>query len=428
MRALLDGSWGFASAADLATRRAEEVASLACSIARASARVRSQPVQLAPAPVVRDVYRTPVQQDPFAVSLDDWIALLLEAAAGMQGEPAVQVAEASAEARHEHKLFGNTEGSLIEQTIIETGAGLEATAVQDGEVQTRSYPNSFGRQMGTAGWELVEGMDLVGNAPRIAAEAAELLTARPCPSAVTTVILDPTQVALQVHESCGHPTELDRVLGMEASFAGTSFLTPDKLGTYQYGSEMVNITADATAPGGLGTFGYDDEGVAAQRVPLVVQGRFVGYLTDRDTASTLGQVSNGTARADGWNRIPLIRLTNINLEPGEWALDDLIADTDDGIFMQTNKSWSIDDKRLNFQFGTEVAWEIKGGKLGQMLKNGTYTGITPRFWAGCDAVAKEWQLWGTPNCGKGQPMQVAHVGHGTAAARFRNVHVGVMQE
>ncbi|MAG35411.1 MAG: peptidase C69 [Dehalococcoidia bacterium] len=426
VRALVDGSWGFASAATLTREKAAETAALACTIARASGRVQAERARLAETPVVRETYRTPVERNPFAISLDDKIALLLRASQAMEGESAVKVAEASAEAWEEHKLYGNSEGSLIEQTIVQSGAGIEATAVAEDEVQKRSYPNSFGRQAGTAGWELVEEMDLVGNAPRIAAEAAQLLDAAPCPGGTRTIILDPTQVALQVHESCGHPSELDRVLGTEASFAGTSFLTPEKLGTYRYGSELVNITADATALGGLGTFGYDDEGVAAQRAPLVVEGRFVGYLTSRDTAATLGRASNGTARADGWNRIPLIRMTNINLEPGDWALADLIADTDDGIYMQTNKSWSIDDRRLNFQFGTEIAWEIKGGQLGRPFKNATYTGITPEFWGACDAVCKEWQLWGTPNCGKGQPMQVARVGHGTAAARFRDVRVGVM--
>jgi TldD protein len=236
-------------------------------------------------------------------------------------------------------------------------------------------------------------------------------------------------LALQVHESCGHPIELDRVFGTEASYAGTSFLTTEKMGNFRYGSEIVNITADATVPGGLGTFGYDDEGVPAQRTPIVRDGIFVGYLTSRETAAVLGQQSNGAMRADGWNRIPLIRMTNVNLEPGEWDLDDLIADTDDGIYMEMNKSWSIDDKRLNFQFGTEIAYQIKKGKLGQMYKNATYTGITPQFWAGCDAICsdKHWNVWGTPNCGKGQPSQTAHVGHGTAPARFRNVRVGVMK-
>jgi TldD protein len=275
----------------------------------------------------------------------------------------------------------------------------------------------------------MERYDLPGNAWRVAEEAAELLRAKPCPSGVTTVVLDGSQVALQIHESCGHAIELDRVLGTEAAFAGTSFLTTDKLGGFMYGSPFVNITADATIPGGLGTFGYDDEGVPAHSTPVVRDGLFVGYLTSRESAAALGQTSNGAMRASGWNRIPLIRMTNVNLDPGTWTFDDLIADTEDGIYMETNRSWSIDDRRLNFQFGTEIAREIKNGKLGALIKNATYTGITPQFWGSCDAVCNRdhWVVWGTPNCGKGQPEQVAHTGHGAAPARYRNVQVGIMK-
>jgi TldD protein len=234
---------------------------------------------------------------------------------------------------------------------------------------------------------------------------------------------------LQIHESCGHPIELDRVYGTELDFAGGSFLTLDKLGTLRYGSELVNIYADATIPGALGTFGFDDEGVPAQRVPIVKDGLLVGYLTSREFAQRLGVPNMGAARADGWNRIPLIRMTNISIEPGTWSLGDLIADTDDGIYMATNRSWSIDDQRLNFQFGTQVAYEIKGGKLGALLKNATYTGITTQFWNSMDAICNRdhYTVWGTPNCGKGRPMQVAHTGHGAAPARFRNVRVGVVR-
>ncbi len=367
-------------------------------------------------------------RDPFAVDLSEKVALLTRASEEMRRVEGIAVASASTEIGRIRKLFASTEGSYIEQDLVETGCLMEATAVGGGEVQNRSYPNSVGRHMGTEGWELVERFDLPGNAGRIAEEAAALLQADQCPSGEMTVILDGSQTALQVHESCGHPIELDRVFGTEAAFAGTSFLTTDKLGTFRYGSEAVNISIDATIPGGLGTFGYDDEGVPAQRAVVVDRGVFVGYLTSRETAAKLGGRSNGAARASGWDRIPLIRMTNVNLEPGEWSLDDLITDTDDGVYMQTNRSWSIDDKRLNFQFGTETAWEIKGGKLGRMLKNPTYTGTTPQFWGSCDAVCggDSWMVWGVPNCGKGQPEQVGHVGHGAAPARFRNVRVGLM--
>ena len=265
-------------------------------------------------------------------------------------------------------------------------------------MQVRSYPNSFRGNFATAGWEYVQGMNLVGEAPRVAEEAEALLKAPPCPAGRRTIVLDGGQLALQVHESCGHPIELDRVLGMELSYAGDSFLTIDKLGTFQYGSPQVNIVADATAPGGLGTFGWDDEGVPAQRTPIIDAGRFVGYLSSRETAPAVGRTSSGAMRASGWHRIPLIRMTNVNLLPGAaGGLEDLLADTGDGLFLATNKSWSIDNKRLNFQFGTEMCREIKGGRLGQIYKNATYTGITPEFWNACDAV-----------CG---PAGVAPVGH-----------------
>jgi TldD protein len=234
---------------------------------------------------------------------------------------------------------------------------------------------------------------------------------------------------LQLHESCGHPTELDRVFGMEASYAGTSFLTTDKLDAgFRYGSDLVTIVADATTPGGLGTFGWDDEGVAAQAVPLVQDGILVGYLSSRETAPRIGRRSGGAMRADGFNRLPLIRMTNVSLMPVPgMSLEQIVADTDDGLWLESNRSWSIDDRRLNFQFSTEVAREIKGGKLGRLYRNATYTGITPEFWGSCDAVgdASSWVMLGTPNCGKGEPGQIARVGHGVSGARFRDVQVGV---
>ena len=429
VRVIADGAWGFASSSLLTLPEVERVAALAVSIARASALVGGQAVDLGAGEVHRGSYHTDVEKDPFAVSLEDKLALLLAADEAMRRIDGIRVSEANLAFVRETKLFASTEGSLVQQVIVESGGGLEATAVGEGEVQKRSYPNSFGRHQGTAGYGFVEALDLAGNAEATAEEAVALLTAPMCPSGTMTLVIGGSQLALQVHESCGHPTELDRVFGSEASYAGTSFLTPEKLGILRYGSPLVNLSADAAIPGGLGTFGYDDEGVPAQRAPLVREGIFVGYLTSRETAARLGQRSNGTMRADGWNRIPIIRMTNINLEPGTWTFADLLADTGEGLFVDVNKSWSIDDRRLNFQFGTEVAYEIKNGRLGQLYRNATYTGITPQFWGSCDAICgpEEWRLWGTPNCGKGQPPQTAHVGHGTAPARFRNVQVGVMR-
>jgi TldD protein len=438
VRVISEGAWGFASTATLNRETVEETAALAVEVAGASALAQDEPVDIGPPVTSTGTYRTPVEIDPFSVPVSEKAALLLEADRGMRRVGAVKVTRGSMVSLREKKIFVSTEGAFTEQEIIETGGGIVALAVDEGEVQQRSYPNSFGRDQRTLGWEYIEAIDLPGNAERVATEAVALLSADPCPSTVTTVILGPTQLALQIHESCGHPAELDRVFGTEAAYAGTSFLTPDKLGSLRYGSHVVNLTADATLPGGLGTFGWDDEGVLAQRVELVKDGLFVGYLTSRETAAQLAGLkgwdggefgSGGAMRASGWNRIPLVRMTNVSIEPGEWDLDDLIAGTDEGIYMETNRSWSIDDKRLNFQFGTEVGYEIRDGKLGRMLKNCTYTGMTPQFWRSCDAVCNHdhWEVWGTPSCGKGQPSQIAHTGHGAAPARFRNVEVGVMK-
>jgi len=428
IRVIVDGTWGFASTSRIEKKDIDEMTALAVNIAKAGAITKKENVVLSRAEKVVAEYSTPISVDPFKVSLSKKVDLLL-AAEKLMNEKGVRISQAFMEAFAQKKHYANSEGTYITQNIIECGAGINAIAVKDGEVQERSYPNSFRGNFATSGYEYIESLDLAANAPRVASQALELISAPQCPSMVTSLIIDGSQLALQVHESCGHPIELDRVFGTEASYAGMSFLTLDKLNNFRYGSDIVNIVADSTVPGGLGTFGYDDEGIKAQRVPIVTNGMFVGYLTSRETAAKINQQSNGAMRADGWNKIPLIRMTNVNLEPGTWKFDDLISDTEDGIYVETNRSWSIDDKRLNFQFGTEIAWEIKNGKLGRMFKNPTYTGITPQFWASCDAICNKsyWKMWGTPNCGKGEPPQTAHVGHGTAPSRFRNIKVGVMK-
>ena len=428
IRVLVNGAWGFASSRDLTASEVDNVADLAIKIAKASALVGGEGVNLGEAITSQGTYITPIKIDPFSISLEEKLNLLLQADAVMSRVEGAKVRHGHLTFIKEHKTFANSEGSDTDQIIIEAGGGIDVTAVGHDEVQNRSYPGRHAQK--TAGWEYIFAMDLAGNAERIATEAVQLLTADQCPGdTTTTVILGGEQLAIQIHESCGHPIELDRVFGMEAALAGTSFLTTEKLNNFQYGSEFVNITAESVRPTGLGTFGWDDEGVPASSTPIVQNGRFVGYLMSRETASMLGHKSNGCMRASGWNRIPIIRMTNVSLEPGTWDLDDLIADTEDGIFMETNRSWSIDDKRYNFQFGTEIGYEIKHGKRGRMLRNCTYTGITPEFWNACDAVCNEnhWFMWGTPNCGKGQPIQVAHTGHGAAPARFRNIKVGVMK-
>ena len=427
VRVIANGRWGFAATSQLGLEDAVKTARKAVDIARASSLVAADPVRLSEAPVVEDSWSGPCQRNPFSVSLEDKVALLLAADEVMRAEDAVTLTKAHLGFHKEHKQFASSLGSFIEQDHCESGGGIVAHAIGDGEVLPRSYPNSHGGDWRQGGYEVIELFDLLGNAPRVAEEAARLLKADACPSGELDLIIDGSQLALQVHESVGHPTELDRVLGDEAAFAGTSFLGIEDLGKLRYGSDKVTVTADATIPGALGTFGYDDEGIPAQRDNLITEGLFTGFLSSRESALAIGRASNGCMRADGWNRIPLIRMTTVSLEPGDWSLDDLIADTQDGLYVETNNSWSIDDKRLNFQFACEVGWEIKNGKLGRMVKSPNYTGITPRFWNSCDAVCSrdDWRVWGLPNCGKGEPMQVAHVAHGAAPARFRGVQVGV---
>jgi len=430
VRVIVNGAWGFASSVDLSKKEVIETTDKAVSIALASSKIKKKNVILAPIKTRKDKYSTPMKKDPFKVPIEEKIEILMTAERIIaQHSSLIRSSSAFFRALRENKLFMSTEGAEITQQITWCGGGLEGIAVKNGEVQRRSYPASFRGNFSTSGYESFESLALVDNAKKVGQEVVQLLDAETCPSTETDLILSGDQLALQIHESCGHPTELDRALGTEADYAGTSFLVPDKLGTLKYGSENVNIVADATVPGGLGTFGYDDEGTPAKQVYLVKKGLFVGYQTSRETAVELGlKESSGGMRADSPLALPLIRMTNINLLPGDWKADEIIEETKKGVLMLVNKSWSIDDRRLNFQFGTEIAWEIKNGSKEKTLKNPTYTGITPEFWGTCDAVSKEdWKMWGTPNCGKGVPGQIMYVGHGCGTARFRNVRTGLIK-
>jgi TldD protein len=357
--------------------------------------------------------------------MEEKISLLVDCGKVLSGYEDVKVAQASMRIRSQEKWFFSSEGAKIHQNITFCGAGIAANVVKGGDLQKRSYPTSFDGDFSQQGYEFVEALNLHDHCEETAEEAIQLVDAEACPSGTMDIVLDSSQLALQIHESCGHPTELDRVLGYEASYAGTSFLTPEKLGHYSYGSPSVTIVADSTTPNGLGTFGYDDEGVKACKTVLVDRGLFSGYLTSRETAYQMGEKSNGAMRATDFNFMPIIRMTNINLMPGEYTFEELLEDIREGIYMQTNRSWSIDDKRINFQFGCEIAYKIKDGELQDMVRNPSYTALTPEFWGACDAVSEDWHLWGVPNCGKGEPSQTMFVGHGAAPARFRNIQTGV---
>jgi TldD protein len=430
IRVVASGAWGFSSTDRLTREGIDACAAEAVAIAKASAMAKRENVKLAPEKAHQDTWQNPFLKDPFRIPVERQIDLLLAADKAMRAVKGVTLAEGSMSFRKIDQLFVSSIGSSIHQVKMISGAGIVATAFAGTDIQKRSYPNSFGGQHALQGYELVESLDLAGHAPHIAEEAVALHSAVQCPEGTRTIIMGSSQLGLQIHESIGHPIELDRVLGMEANFAGMSFLTLEKLRKLKYGSDIVNVVADARLEHGpgLGTFAYDDEGVPAQCTPIITNGLFTGYLSSRETAAAIGENrSNGTMRTESWNRLPIIRMTNISINPGTWKYDDLVADTDDAILMETNRSWSIDDRRYHFQFSTEIGWEIKGGKKTRMIKNPSYSGITTEFWNSCDAICSRdyWTLWGTPNCGKGQPMQTMGTGHGASPARFRNIRVGV---
>src|SRR5580765_4834034 len=345
IRVLANGAWGFASTDRLTGEGVASCAAQAVSIAKASALAKRGDVVLAPEKSYIDSWQSPFRKDPFEIPLERQIALLLAADDEMRRVKGVTLTETDMQFRKIDSWFASSIGSRIHQRKVISGCGIAATSFQGEEIQKRSYPNSFGGQHALQGYELIESLDLLRNAPIIAEEAAALHSATQCPEKVGTLILGGSQLGLQIHESIGHPIELDRVLGQEANFAGTSFLTLDQLNRLRYGSSIVNVVADARLDHGpgLGTFAYDDEGVPAQCTDIIKDGQFRGYLSNRETAYLVGlNRSSGTMRTESWNRLPIIRMTNIILNPGSWGFDNLIADTDDGILMETNRSWSID--------------------------------------------------------------------------------------
>ena len=430
IRVRIGGAWGFAATRETDQAAAEAALQRAIDIARAQPAAPA--TDLAPVEPARGEHRAPsaAATDPFTVPLEEKLGILLAADAAMAGDSRIRVRSGTYHGQVETRMFASSEGALCEQTTMECGGGIAATAVQGDESQLRSYPSGHAGDVAQAGWEHFTSLELAENAPRVADQAIELLSAAACPSLDdATLILDSEQLALQIHESVGHAVELDRVLGGEASYAGTSWVTPEDLGRLRYGSDQMTVIADATVPGGLGSYAWDDEGAPAAATPIVTEGLLRGFLSSRETAALIGLDRSGACmRASGFDRQPIVRMTNVSIAPGDaGTLDDLIADTDDGIYMETNRSWSIDQRRWQFQFATEVAWEIKNGARVRMLANPSYAGVTPEFWGSLDAVgsASAWRLHGLLNCGKGEPGQLAHVSHGAAPARFRGVRVGI---
>jgi len=422
IRVYVQGSMGFAACGDM--DKLVETTQEAYATAKASLTLQAQKAQLSAKEPATAKYSTPVVTDPFTVPLADKLALLSECYGKIRAVPGVSHSILNLDFRKDDVFFADTDGSFIEQYFCQCTGQINVMARSESDNQRRSYINVI-----RGGYETILDLKMPEITARLAAEVVELVNAPDCPSGEFDLVINPNQMFLQIHESVGHPTELDRVLGSEAAFAGRSFIEPaDLTKPLIYGSEHVTIVADATCEKGLGTFAYDDEGVPAQCVTLIDKGKFTAFQTSRDNAPVIGQTSSGAGLSDGWRNLPIVRMTNINLLPGSGTPEDLIAGIEYGFLLDQNKSWSIDDLRINFQFACEVAYEIKDGKLtGRKFKNPIYAGKTTEFWASCDGVAgpEHWQLIGVPNCGKGQPMQIMRVSHGSAPSRFRKVKVGV---
>ncbi|MHA3701124.1 TldD/PmbA family protein [Jatrophihabitans sp. YIM 134969] len=424
VRVLVDGTWGFASSPVGDDSDVRTVATRAVAAARAAnggARVR-----LAPRASSSGSWSVPVGTDPFAVPVEEKWALLQDVVRTSQVAPEIVHSVAGLNAKRQHKHYADSGGSRQHQHLMETGAMNQVAAAGHGTVQRRSYPNSFHGNTSAAGWEYVRELDLLTHADRIGREAVELLTAPRADPGRADLVIGPAQMALQIHESVGHALELDRILGDEANFAGRSWVTPDVIGSLRYGSEAVTVVADPTKPGTRGTFAWDDEGTPAERSVLIDRGIVRGVLGSRDAVARAGASSPGAARADGWGYTPVCFATNVYLEPGAGSLDDLLGRLGDGYLLDDNRSWSIDERRLNFQFGTEVAWEVRKGRKGRLLRGFSYGGVTPEFWGSVEAVAgpEEYRAFGMP-CGKGEPKQWGFLGHGAAPTLVRDVAIGV---
>ena len=426
VRALVDGAWGLASSTDLSRDGVARTAHQALATARASARVpKAEPARMASSEAVVETRVGPCAEDPFALSEGQKAELLLEATDRMLATPGVVNAMGWLAFTRLHRIIANTDGSYLDLSNTFSEPWLSCTAVVDGESQSRQYQRG-GRQ---AGWEWVREIDLVGQARQWAEEAVMKCKAEALPAGRYDLVLDPMHLSLTMHESVGHPTELDRILGWEANFAGTSFIRPEDVGRLRYGSEAVNFTVDNTLPYGLGSWFFDDDGVRMQRFPMIEGGVLVGLGCTRETAPLVGwPASNGCCRADGFDRFPINRIPNLYMEPGPDATspEDLIAGIERGVYIEGQGSFSIDQQRRNFQFGGDLFWLIEGGQKTRPLKKVTYQAQTTEFWGSCDGVAGKawWAAHGTPNCGKGEPSQRMRMTHGASHARFRGIQVG----
>ncbi len=426
VRILFKGTWGFASSRNVNAAEVGRITRQAVEIARANSVYQRKRVTLVPAPKVVAKWNNNFEKDPFDVSIDDKIQFLLKLNERAMKTSGVGFVNSSMGFVNEQKFYASTDGSRIEQYIIRANPGFNVTAVNrsTGDFQSCS---DFGGPQGL-GYEYMEKYPWMEEAERAGEDAVAKLKAKSVEPGKYDLVLHPSHLWLTIHESVGHPTELDRALWWEADYAGTSFLTPDKIGKLRFASKIVNFVADRTQPGGLATVGYDDEGVPGQRWHLIKNGLFVDWQTTRDLALfSPRKRSYGCLYADSWGSVSFPRMPNVSLEPAseKHSLDDLVAGIEKGILIHGNGSYSIDQQRYNFQFGGQTFREIKNGKVGEMLRDVAYQSRTTDFWNSCDGLGgpETYELGGSFNDGKGEPGQSNAVSHGCPPARFRQVNV-----
>ena len=430
VRTLVGGSWGFAATSDMSREGVQKVAREAARIARAARSAQKRPVVLSPVQAVTGSWRTPVRIDPIEVPIEEKVAMLLAANEAALKVPKVRYVNSGLQLLREEKTLATTDGTLTTQTFIRVGPSFTATALGDNDFQ--SYTEELAPR--GSGWEYVQSLDMVGNAERWATLAAEKLGARSVEVGRYDLILDPRNLWLTIHESIGHPTELDRAMGYEANYAGTSFIAPPQkfLKTFRYGPDFMNVQADRTQEESLARVAWDDEGVPADKWMIVKDGIFNDYQTTREQAEWIASLtgvtrSHGCSFADSWSSVQFQRMPNISLMPGEkdLSLNDIIAATDRGIVVSNRGSWSIDHQRYNFQFSGQAYYEVRGGKITGMLKDVAYQSKTPEFWNSMDMIGGKSSYWlgGSFGDGKGEPGQSNSVSHGCPPARFTGVNI-----
>jgi len=426
VRVLFKGTWGFASIRSVTPEDVRRITRQAVEIARANSVYQRKRISLVPVPKIETTWKNDFQKDPFEVSIDDKVDFLLQLNQAAMKTQGVSFVNSSMSFVNEQKFYASTDGSRIEQYIVRANPNFNVTAVNraNGDFQTRT---SLGGPQGM-GYEYIEKHDWKREAQQAGEEAVAKLKAKPVEAGKYDLVLHPSHLWLTIHESVGHPTELDRSLWWEADYAGTSFLTPDKIGKLQFASKIMNFVADRTQPAGLATVGYDDDGVPGQSWHLIKDGLFVDWQTTRDLAALTGQKkSYGCCHGDSWGSISFPRMPNVSLQPASdnTSLDDLVAGVERGILIYGDGSYSIDQQRYNFQFGGQVFWEIKNGKRGEMLRDVAYQARNTDFWNSCDGLGGRatYELGGSFSDGKGEPTQLNAVSHGCPVARFRQMNV-----